>query len=148
MWVRRLLREKVEAVCYVWCSPLKILLATAPQGAMGFPCWSFAKGMQYGLGFWGQETRTIQKLRKVITQSKCNQVPYLKLLREFFVDSSGPCGQNQYKHLRFQWYRSICGHARSITVKWWWWNKCCAVPPDYRAASSLRLWDSIHPQHG
>ena len=66
---------------FEWCSPLKILLATAPQGAMGFPFGSFAKGMQYELGFWGQETRTIEKLKKVISQSECNQLPYLKLFR-------------------------------------------------------------------
>lgn len=62
-----------------------MLLATAPQGAMGILFWSFAKGMQYELGFWGQETRTIEKLRKVISKSKCNKVPYLKLFRGTFI---------------------------------------------------------------
>lgn len=36
----------------VWCLPLKILLATAPQGAMGRPFWSLVNGSQYELGFW------------------------------------------------------------------------------------------------
>lgn len=56
----------INDVFYEWCLPLKILLATAPQGAMGSPFWSFVNGLQYELGFWGQETRLIEKLRKII----------------------------------------------------------------------------------
>lgn len=33
-----------------WCLPLNILLATAPQGAIGSPL-SVINGMQYVLGF-------------------------------------------------------------------------------------------------
>lgn len=40
-----------------WSSPLNILLATAPQGAMGWPLSSFKNGLQYVLGFWTGEWR-------------------------------------------------------------------------------------------
>lgn len=51
-WVKRPVRGKwrmdvmIDNVCYEWCLPLKILLATAPQGAMGSPFWSFVNGSQ------------------------------------------------------------------------------------------------------
>lgn len=41
----------IDDVFYEWCLPLNILLATAPQGAMGSPFWSLSNGLQYELGF-------------------------------------------------------------------------------------------------
>lgn len=41
----------IDEVYYEWCLPLKILLATAPQGAMGSPFVSVVNGSQYELGF-------------------------------------------------------------------------------------------------
>lgn len=43
--------EATDDVFYEWFLPLNILLATAPQGAMGRPVWSVANGLQYELGF-------------------------------------------------------------------------------------------------
>lgn len=54
IWEKR--RDEVSSegvwVCeWAMPLPLKILLATAPQGAMGDPFWSLTKGLQYELGF-------------------------------------------------------------------------------------------------
>lgn len=43
--------QLTDAVCFELCLPLKMLLATAPQGAIGRPLGSFKNGSQYELGY-------------------------------------------------------------------------------------------------